>query len=93
MHNVLHVSNLHSNLHLVSKLISKGLNVYFNFLGCVVRTSNGEMLVVASLESNLYQLDTNVMSGAETNSLACSMKTCILWTFGTKGWGISMRIA
>ena len=30
------------------------------------------MLAVASLESNLYQLDTNVVNGAETSSLAHS---------------------
>ena len=72
MHDVLHVPKMHSNLLLVSKLISRGLKVHFNSLGCVVRTSNGEMLAVASLESNLYQLDTNVMNGAETSSLARS---------------------
>ena len=34
--------------------------------------SNGKMLVVASLESNLYQLDMNVMNGAETSFLVRS---------------------
>src|SRR5450631_1639278 len=72
MHDVLHVPDLHSNLLSVSKLISRGLKVHFNSLGCVVRASNGEMLAVASLESNLYQLDTNVLNGAETSSLAHS---------------------
>ena len=62
MHDVLHVPDLHSNLLSVSKLISKGLKVHFNSLGCVMRASNGEMLAVASLESNLYQLDTKVMN-------------------------------
>jgi hypothetical protein len=70
MHDVLHVPDLHSNLVSVSKLISRSLKVQFNSLGCVVRASNGEMLAVASLESNLYQLDTNVVNGAETSSLA-----------------------
>ena len=46
--------------------------MYFNSLGCVVSASNGEMLAIASSESNLYQLDRNVMNGAETNYLACS---------------------
>src|SRR5450631_1333284 len=72
MHDVLHVPKMHSNLLSVSKLISKGLKVHFNSLGCVVRASNGEMLAVASLESNLYQLDTKVMHEAETSSLAHS---------------------
>ena len=72
MHDVLHVPDLHSNLLSVSKLISRGLKVHFNSLGCVVRASNGEMLAVASLESNLYQLDTKVMHEAETSSLAHS---------------------
>ena len=37
-----------------------------------MRTRNGEMLAVTSLEFNLYQLDINVMNGAETSSLAHS---------------------
>ena len=75
MHDVLHVPDLHANLLSVSKLISRGLKVHFNSLGCVLKASNGEMLGVASLESNLYQLDTNVMNGAETSSLAHSEAT------------------
>ena len=38
----------------MSKLISKGLNVLFNSLRCVLRANNDEILVVASLKSNLY---------------------------------------
>ena len=72
MHDVFHVPDLHSNLVSVSKLISRGLKVQFNLLGCVVRVSNGEMLAVASLESNLHQLDTNVVNEAEMSSLAYS---------------------
>ena len=72
MHEVLYVPDLHSNLLSMSKLISRGLNVHFNSLGCVVRASNGEMLAVASLESNLYQLDTNVVNGAKMSYLAHS---------------------
>ena len=72
MHDVLRVPNLHSNLLSVSKLILRGLNVHFNLLECVVRASNGEILAVALLESNLYQLDTNVIKGAKSSSLACS---------------------
>jgi hypothetical protein len=53
MHDVLHVPDMHANLLSVSKLISRGLKVHFNSLGCVVRANNGEMLAVASLESNL----------------------------------------
>ena len=54
MHDMLLVPDLLTNLLSVSKLISKGLKMHFNSLGCVVRASNGEMLVVTSLESNLY---------------------------------------
>ena len=70
IHDVLHVPKMHSNLLSVSKLISRGLKVHFNSLGCMVRASNSEMLAVALLEFNLYQLDTNVMNGAETSFLA-----------------------
>ena len=71
MHDVLHMPNLYSNL-----LSVRGLKVHFNSLGFVVKTNNDEMLVVASLESNLYlyQLDTNVINGAKTSFLACSTK-------------------
>ena len=72
MHDVLHVPDLHSNLLSMSKLISRGLKVHFNLFGCVVRASNGEMLAVASLESNLHQLDTNIVNGAEISFLAHS---------------------
>ena len=70
MHDVRHMPDLNANLLSVSKLISKGLKMHFNSLGCVPRASNGEMLAVATLESNLYQLDTKVMHGVETTSLA-----------------------
>ena len=43
MHDVLHVPHLHSNLLLVTKLISRGLKVHFNSLGCVMRANSGEM--------------------------------------------------
>ena len=72
MYDVFHMPKMHSNLLSVSKLSSKGLKVHFNLLGCVVRASNGEMLAVALLESNLYQLNTNVINVAETSSLARS---------------------
>ena len=65
MHDVLHVPDLHSNLLSVSKLISRCLKVHFNSLGCVMWANNGEMLAVASLESNLNQLDTNMVNRAE----------------------------
>ena len=57
MHDVLYVPKMHSNLLSVSKLISRGLKVHFNSLGCVVRASNGEMLAIASLESNLLEME------------------------------------
>ena len=52
--------------------LSRGLKVHFNSLGCIVRVNNGEMLAVPSLKSNLHQLDTNVVNGAEMNSFAHS---------------------
>ena len=61
MHDVFHMSNLLS----VSKLISRGLKVHFNLLECVVRANNGDMLAIALLESNLYQLHTNVVNETE----------------------------
>lgn len=66
MHDVFYMPNLHSELFSVSKLILKGLNVHFNTLGCMVRVSSGEMLAIASFMSNLYQLDTNMMTKIQT---------------------------
>ena len=80
MHDVFHISSLHSNLLSMSKPILRDLKVHFNLWGCVVRTSNGNMLAVALLESNLYQLDTDV-----------GLKQ-VLWSFGTTDWDISTRI-
>lgn len=70
MHDVLHVSNLHSNLFSMSKFISRGLNVHFNSVGCKMKAANGEILAVAKFKYNLYRFDTNVVNGAETSSLA-----------------------
>ena len=67
MHDLFHVPDLHSNLLSVRKFISRGLKVHFNSLGCIMRASNKEVLVVAS---NSYHLNTNVMNEAETSSLA-----------------------
>ena len=50
----------------------EGFESAFQLVGMRGEVSNGEMLAVASLESNLYQLDTKVMHGAETSSLAHS---------------------
>ena len=63
---------MHSKLLSMSKLISRGLKVHFNLLECMVKANNGNMLGFALLESNLYQLDTNVMNGAKTSFLARS---------------------
>jgi hypothetical protein len=46
--------------------------VHINLLGCIVRAKNGQMLAVALLESNLYQLDTNVGTGDKISSLTYS---------------------
>lgn len=78
IYGILHVSTLHANLLFISKLISRGLKVYYNLLGCAVKVSNGKMLAVASTKSNLYQLDMNVRNGVEMNSLTHSMEN---WDF------------
>ena len=92
LYDVLHVPDLHFNLLLMSKFISRGLKMHFNSLECVVRASNGKMLVVASLVSNIYQLDTNVMNGSKTNPLTYSDINLHSLEFGTRRWGISKPI-
>lgn len=91
MYDVLHVPDLPSDLLLVSKLISRSLEMHFNSLGCEVRANNCKMLAMASLESKLYQLDTNMMKRAEmsflvhfeANSRSLKMYHAILWHLNT----------
>ena len=70
VYDVLHVPKLHANLLSVSKLVSRGLKVHFNKTGCIVWTQEGEMLAMASLEDNLYQMQLKKVNGAEVNTLA-----------------------
>jgi hypothetical protein len=72
MHNVLHVPDLHSILFSVKKLILRSLKVHFNSLGCIVWAIDGEMLVVISIEPNLYQLERNVVNEVEMSYSAHS---------------------
>jgi len=67
---VLHVPKLHANLLSVSKLVSRGLKVHFDTLGCAVRTREGEMLAANRMEGNLYQLDLKLVGGADVSCLA-----------------------
>ena len=67
--------------------------MHFNLLECMVRTNHGEMLVLASLESNLYQLDTNMMNEAKMSYLAHSEANSHSLEFGTKSWDIAITIA
>ena len=70
IYDVLHVPKLHANLLSVGKLIARGLKVHFNKSGCIVCTQEGQMLAMASLEANLYQMELKVVKGAEVSTLA-----------------------
>ena len=70
IYDVLHVPKLHANLLSVGKLIARGLKVHFNKSGCIVCTQEGQMLAMASLEANLYQMELKVVKGAEMSTLA-----------------------
>jgi len=43
---VLNVPRLHANLLLVRKMVSHGLNVQFNHNSCILKATNGEMIVM-----------------------------------------------
>lgn len=70
VYDVLHVPKLHVNLLSVGKLVSRGLKVHFNKMGCDVITEGGELLAKASLESNLYQLELKMVKECEVSTLA-----------------------
>ena len=67
---VLHVPKLHANLLSVSKLVSQDLKVQFNNKGCVLRAPNGEMIVMAPKEGNLYQLRFKTVNGTRRACVA-----------------------
>ena len=70
IYDVLHVPKLHANLLSVSKLVARGLRVHFDKSGCIVCTQEGEVLAMASLEANLYQMELKKVHGAEVSTLA-----------------------
>src|SRR6476646_2983791 len=70
IHDVLHMPKLNANLLSVSKLVSRGLKVHFNMMGCVVWARDGEMLALTRMEANLYHLELKGVNGAEVSSLA-----------------------
>jgi hypothetical protein len=53
---VLHVPKLHANLLSVSKILSSGCKVQFNMNECIVRAFDGEVIVIALRDGNLYQV-------------------------------------
>ena len=67
---VLHVPKLHANLLSVSKLVSQELKVHFNNHGCVLRAANGEVIVTAPREGNLYQIHFLTVNGSSRACLA-----------------------
>lgn len=61
--------------------------MHFNSFGCKVEASNGEILALALLECNLYQLDTNVVNETERNCLAHCDKNLHSWKLWHKMLG------
>lgn len=73
--NSLHVPKLQANLLSVSKLVSSGMKVQFNMDGCTLRAPNGEVLAVAPLEGNLYEVTfTKVHEADAAHLVQSSMK-------------------
>ena len=68
----LHVPKLQVNLLSVSKLVSSGTKVQFNKEGCILRASNGDVLVQAPREGNLYQVTFTKVYEADAANLAQS---------------------
>ena len=73
IHDVLHVPKLHTNLFSVSKLVARGLNVHFNTMGYKVRIQTGEVVAMATMEANLYQLDLKFVGGEDVSAKAFTL--------------------
>ena len=56
MNNVQYVPNLSTNLFSVAQLAVKGYTVTFNIHGCRITNINGEVVAIAKLVNNVYQL-------------------------------------
>jgi transposase InsO family protein len=69
---VLHVPKLQANLFSVSKFVSSGLKVHFNVDGCTLTAPNGNVLVVAPCEGNLYQVTFTKVHEADAANIAQS---------------------
>jgi hypothetical protein len=65
----LHVPKLHANLLSVSKLVSSGLKVQFNFNECIIRVSDGHPVAIAPREGNLYHLHVVKVHGMDAANL------------------------
>ena len=89
IHDVRHVPKLHTNLLSISKLIARGFNVHFKTMGCKVRSQRGEVVAMATIEANLYQLDLKVVGGEDASAKALqSMR--VPWSCGIRDLAISM---
>lgn len=54
---VLHVPKLCANLLYVSKLVSNGLKDQFNLNECIVKSYNGDSIMIVSCKRNLYKIN------------------------------------
>ena len=70
IHDVLYMPKLDTDLLSVSKLVARGLNVHFNTMGCKVRTQRREVVAMATMEANLYQLDLKVVGREDASAKA-----------------------
>ena len=63
---VLHVPKLQANLLSVSKLLSKGLKVFFHVNECIVEGANGDVVAIARREGSLYEMCFKEVCGANS---------------------------
>ena len=54
---VFHISKLQANLFSVNKFVSNGLKVQFNLNKYIVKSCNGEAILIASRKQNLYEIN------------------------------------
>ena len=67
---VFHVPKLHTKLLSMSKLVLESCKVHFSVLGCIIRASNREVMVVGSQNRNLYQITFKRVVNIKTANVA-----------------------
>lgn len=82
---------MHSNLLLVSKLVSRGSEVHFNTVGCVVMTCNGIVVAISLIGAILNEMEVRFGNGVKWACWHIHLARVSIYVFGTSQWFTSMQ--